>query len=375
MGTELHFETDQAFPEFRTAVSLHSHTLHSHEPLSFLCRPGRTAGPVSGALKFARRCYPRIDPNRAYWTPPLAPLDAWELERGQIERGLQLHALVSLTDHDSMDAGLTLRVLEQCRDLPVSVEWTVPYRETFFHLGVHNVPAEGARDLMTDLAHFTSNPSPRRLFELLESVERDPSALIVFNHPGWDENRIGREEHRCRAMEFCSEYGRYVHALELNGLRPWSENRDVIRMAESIGKPLISGGDRHGLEPNTILNITNARTFGEFADEVRGGASEVLLRRQYFQPFSTRIFQNIRDIVADHEGHGRGWVRWSDRVFYTCDDGQDRPVPALWGDRAPLGIRIFEFGLRALLHPGLTPLLWSAATSSRTEDGPRSKSS
>jgi len=48
--------------------------------------------------------------------------------------------------------------------------------------------------------------------------------------------------------------------LEINGLRPWSENRMAIDFAGECGKPVISGGDRHALEANTVLNLTNAAT-------------------------------------------------------------------------------------------------------------------
>jgi hypothetical protein len=32
---------------------------------------------------------------------------------------------------------------------------------------------------------------------------------------------------------------------------------------------IISGGDRHGCEPSAVLNLTNAKTFSEFIDEIR----------------------------------------------------------------------------------------------------------
>ncbi len=343
MGTRLHFEPDQGVTGFATGVSLHSHTLHSHEPLSFICRVPRANTLLSRAP----------DLTRAYWTPPLAERDAWELERAQIEERLGMSAIVSLSDHDTMEAALSLRVLEQFRDLPVSVEWTVPYRNTFFHLGLHNIPAERARQTMGELAAYTANPIDQRLSQLLEQVASDLSTLVIFNHPCWDENKIGAEAHRTLATEFCQRFRPYLHAVEFNGLRPWKENREVVRMGEEIGIALISGGDRHGLEANTVLNLTNAGSISEFAEEVRGGASRVLVRKQYFEPFAARILQSVQDILADHENHGRGWVKWSDRVFYTCDDGRDRPLSALCFGQAPLGFRLLERALRAVHHPGL----------------------
>ena len=146
MQPNIHLEKNGfAAERFRMGVSLHSHTLHSHEPLAPIYRYARKIGPVRMALERCLRQFSRanggrpLDLSRAYWTPPLAPHDAWQLEHDHIRERFGLGALVSLTDHDSIEAPMTLRVLDCFRELPVSVEWTVPYREKFFHLGVHNI--------------------------------------------------------------------------------------------------------------------------------------------------------------------------------------------------------------------------------------------
>ncbi|MBS1874291.1 MAG: hypothetical protein JSU00_13830 [Acidobacteria bacterium] len=342
---------------FRTGVSLHSHTLHSREPLSFIYRYARKIAPIRAALvlgerRFAETNGRKLDLSRAYWTPPLAAHDAWRLEASQIQGRFGLNALVSLTDHDNIDAGMTLRVLEEFSDLPVSLEWTVPYRATMFHLGVHNLPGDRARRAMDEFAEFTANPGEDRLRELLEQTASEPATLVVLNHPCWDETEIGHKEHVAFAAEFCGRFGEWIHALELNGLRPMKENRETMQLAEAVGKPLISGGDRHGLEPNATLNLTNAASFDEFVSEIRAGMSEVLFTEHYFEAFPSRILQNVQDVMADHENHGHGWVRWSDRVFYVGDDGEARALRSLW-KHTPPAIQIFETGLRALRHPGL----------------------
>ena len=358
MHPNIHLEKNGIVAErFRTGVSLHSHTLHSHETLSFIYRLGQTIAPIRFALERGERRYRRtygqaLDLTRAYWTPPLAPYDAWRLEHDHIAKRFALKPLVSITDHDSIEAPVTMRVLEAFHNLPVSVEWTVPFRRTFFHLGMHNLQPDRARQMMSEFEAFTAFPDERALPQLLQSFAANPASLIVFNHPCWDENLIGTDLYRGYVMEFCRLYGRYIHAVELNGLRPWKENKDVVALSCELGKPIISGGDRHGLEPNTILNLTNASTFEEFVGEVRCGISEVLFTSQYFEPFPVRVLQSVQDIMADHENHGRGWVRWSDRVFYIGDDGETRQVSQLWRDK-PLAVRIFEGGVHALRHPGM----------------------
>ena len=82
--------------------------------------------------------------------------------------------------------------------------------------------------------------------------------LVVFNHPMWDLYLIGKEKHQFLVNEFLQKNGAYLHALELNGLRNWDENRAVRRLAEKWNMLLIAGGDRHGVEPNANINLTNA---------------------------------------------------------------------------------------------------------------------
>ena len=67
-----------------------------------------------------------IDWARSYWTPPLTPKLAFDLESRQIEK-LNLAALVSISDHDNIQAPLLLRSVPSARHIPISVEWTAPY--------------------------------------------------------------------------------------------------------------------------------------------------------------------------------------------------------------------------------------------------------
>ena len=84
-----------------------------------------------------------------------------------------------------------------------------------------------------------------------------------------------------------------------------------------------------------MLDLTNAATFPEFVEQVRSGWTDVLVTDQYREPFGLRVLQNVEEIMRDHTHHGRGWRRWSDRVFYQCDDGVVRPLTALFSHRVP----------------------------------------
>ena len=142
--------------QFNTAVCLHGHTMYSEECLDFLPRYLKH---VPGVSQFVSGCQQRgsVDFARAHWTPPLTPSCALRLEQGQIA-GLGLRPLVSLTDHDSIEAPIALQVTAAREEVPVSVEWTVPYHRAILHLGVHNLPPAEARRWMAVMAAYTSAP-------------------------------------------------------------------------------------------------------------------------------------------------------------------------------------------------------------------------
>jgi hypothetical protein len=360
--THLHlfWRAEAARNRFRTGVSLHSHTLHSQESLAFI--PRYTAGVplISDAIQRQVERHNQLtgrtlDFARAFWRPPLAPREAYDLERRQIEQVLGMDALVSLTDHDDIHAGSGLTILDP--QVPISVEWTIPFGPAFFHLGVHNLPSRIAHDLMSELAAFTASPSRSRLEELLAFLQAQPATMTVLNHPMWDEARIGTVEHAQLAGRLLERYGGYIHALELNGLRPWKENKRVIWLADHSGHALISGGDRHGLESNANLNLTNAATFAEFVAEIRDGVSHVLFMPQYRESIRVRMVETMRDIVRDYSDLPAGRRRWSDRVFYRQDDGIVKPLSAFWQGNEPWLVKWFVHGLRAATSPQLRSAL------------------
>ena len=71
---------------------------------------------------------PRVQVNytASYWTPPMTPKLAFDLESRQIEN-LDLAPMVSITDHDNIKAPMLLRTVPSARQIPVSVEWSAPY--------------------------------------------------------------------------------------------------------------------------------------------------------------------------------------------------------------------------------------------------------
>ncbi len=349
----------EAAKGFTTGVSLHSHTNQSKETLDFINELSKQWSVLQPVMRWAERRGKRltgIDPDyaRAYWTPPLTPILAFDLERRQIENELQLPGLVSLTDHDDINAPMLLRTVPSSRHIPVSVEWTVPFGETAFHLGIHNLPSATGAAWMRRLAQFTATPiqtrPPRVLREMLAELDEIPSVLIVFNHPLWDLYRVGRERHEVLVNEFLALYGQFVHALELNGLRDWKENRETATLAGKWNQLTISGGDRHGVEPNANINLTRAESFTGFVHEIRRERqSHVLFMPQYAEPWKHRILQSTLDAIRDYPNFPEGSRGWDERVYHPDARGDIQPMTRLWTTgQAPAFFRAALFAVRML---------------------------
>jgi hypothetical protein len=334
-----------AAKDFRAGVSLHSHTNQSRETLDFIAELSTDWGFLQPIMRWAEnRCLKisgiRPDYARSYWTPPLTPRLAFDLERQQIENQLQMPAMVSITDHDDIQAPMLLRSIPSARQIPVSVEWTVPFGVTSFHLGIHNMPSATGADWMARMEAFTAIPAieraPGLLTEMLAELDSIPGVLIVFNHPLWDLYRIGDDPHRVLVNDFLLANGQYLHALELNGLRNWVENREVSTLAARWNQIVISGGDRHGIEPNANVNLTHAANFTEFVHEVRRDRiSHVLFMPQYKEPWKHRILMSTLDAIREHPDFPEGSRRWDERVFHPDAEGNIRQLSTLWPAGCP----------------------------------------
>lgn len=319
--------------KYRTAVSLHSHTNQSKESLLFIPAFAEKWPLLRWALnEQIKRSVRPVDFSQAYWTPPLPPKLAFELESNQIEIDLELMSLVSLTDHDSIGAPTALSQLPDPVRIPFAVEWSVPFDGAVFHLGVHNLPESQAHLIMDDLAAYTRDPSAPRLNELLSALHELPQVLIVFNHPLWNQHGLGQPAFRNILDRFLGNSGQFLHAFELNAMRGWNENKDVIQLAAAWQRPLISGGDRHGCEPSGALNLTCATSFSDFVDEIRREqVSHIVFMPQYAEVLGIRFMQTVIDTIRDYPEHPVGSRRWDDRVFHMDFQlGYHRPLSALW---------------------------------------------
>lgn len=114
-------------------------------------------------------------------------------------------------------------------------------------------------------------------------------------------------------------------------------------MAEALGFPIVTGGDRHGCKPNTVINLTNAKTFEEFAEEIRvDKRSEVVLMPEYKQPLHSRQLQSFSEILRNYPEFPESRRRWFDRVHFDIGDEKGLvPLSAHgWVNGGPLWLRM-----------------------------------
>jgi hypothetical protein len=343
---------------YRSGISLHSHTNQSKETLDFLANLGNRYQVLRPLLsRLERRSQAvhgvRIDYAASYWTPPMTPKLAFDLESRQIEN-LDVAPMVSISDHDNINAPMLLRTVPSARAIPVSVEWSAPYGGIqSFHLGIHNLPSARAAEWMAVFSDFTANPSDGEITEILSALHQEPNVLVVFNHPMWDLYLVGQEKHEFLVNEFLQKNGAWIHALELNGLRHWDENRAVRQLAAQWNMLLVSGGDRHGVEPNAVINLSNATSFTEFVHEIRRQKqSNVLFMPQYAEPWKHRLLRSTLDAIRTYPDFPQGSRTWDERAYHPDSNGVVRPLSEIWPKgRAPLAIG-WAIGMVQLLGMG-----------------------
>lgn len=350
--------------EAKTGVSLHCHTEHSKEMLDFVPHYAAKIPIVSyfwekECLRYFGREGKEPDFSTGYWSPPLTGNEVYRLEKEQIN-GMNLEAVVSITDHDCIDANLQVGEQNNHAQAPISMEWTVPFEYAYLHVGVHNLPPERAVEITGQLLDYTfskESPNNEKLREVFALLDEIPDVLIVLNHPLWDIEIVGQQRHDDLLEHFMREHGKWIHAFEINGFRSWSENKAVMELAKSRNMPIVTGGDRHCGKPNTAINLTNAKTFAEFAEEIRvDKRSEVVIMPEYREPLNSRQISSIAQILKHYPEFPEGRRRWFDRVHFDTGDGSGlQPLAAHWKGGGPKWLRRAVWLCGVLSHKSLRP--------------------
>ena len=186
--TRLHIlhDAEDLSPKAKTGVSLHCHTEHSKEMLDFVPHYAAKLPIINFFWQRERKRYIEregkdIDFSTAFWSPPLTAQGVYDIEKAQIN-SVGLGEMVSISDHDSIDANLKINERTENAKAPISLEWTVPFEYGFFHVGVHNLPKNRAVALTQTLLDYTfnkENQSNEKLHEIFSLLNSIPEILVI----------------------------------------------------------------------------------------------------------------------------------------------------------------------------------------------------
>jgi hypothetical protein len=228
---------------------------------------------------------------------------------------------------------------------------------------------------MTGRLHaYTRDRDDSRLGPILEELTACPGTLVVLNHPLWDLAGVGASAHVGSLRRFLNRFGDRVHAFELNGYRSQFENTAVGTLAEHYPLPLISGGDRHGCEPNALVNLSDARSFAEFVGEIRVERRSVIaFMPAYWRSLVGRKLATASDVMRTYPWRPAGRCLWTSRVDFE-DAGVIRSLSEEWPDGGPWWVRAavatFQIGVHPSMRPVMRALVWLAGASRSHEPGP-----
>jgi len=133
-------------------------------------------------------------------------------------------------------------------------------------------------------------------------------------------------------------------------------------MGRELNLPVVAGGDRHGLEPNAVVNLSRAETLAGFIHEVRyQRRSDVVFMPQYRQPQLLRIVHVVTDVLRDYPDNFEGRRNWPDRVFYRDPEtGTALPFARVCSGRGTQMIRHLLTALRIVDRRPPSVILTSA---------------
>jgi hypothetical protein len=294
--------------EFGFAVSIHNHSCHSIENLASLNQVVKLwfMRPFKSTLQraFGLDGVPDLDYTDVYYRPPLTVEDVFLTESaGATPLGFEgVH--VAITDHDEVAGSVELlrqRPAEAHRN-PLGEELSLRFQDHLFHVGITGLAESGVAGTHANLQQAARAGRLDDLFEIL----RANRCLVVLNHPlvpwGPDPN--------CKipAEELLQRYGWAIHALEYNGMRCKEENDRVLELAKHVGKPVVGGGDSHLMLASSVICMSKARSFEDFAAEVKSGRAAPLIKPEYFASLRWKLLLRVLSFIAHYRqiGYFRG---------------------------------------------------------------------
>jgi hypothetical protein len=300
--------------EFHFAVSPHNHSCHSIENLASLNQVVRLwfMRPFRRVLQwaFGLAAVRDLDYADVYYRAPLTVEDVFLTESAGVAPlgfdGVHL----GITDHDEVSGSVELlrKHPANAHRTPLGEELSIRFQNYLFHLGVTDLPESGVEEIHASLQAAARAERLDDLFEIL----RASRCLVVLNHPlvPWckDKDKDNDPHRKIPVEALLQRYGWAIHALEYNGMRGQKENDRVLELAKHVNKPVVGGGDSHLLLASSVLSLSQAATYRDFAAEVKQGRAVPLVTPPYFAPLRWKLFLRVLYFIAHYRqiGHFRG---------------------------------------------------------------------
>ena len=152
--------------------------------------------------------------------------------------------------------------------------------------------------------------------------------LIILNHPCCNFVKVGATQHWATLQEFLELCRPWIHAIEINGMRPWNENEKVPPLAEEWDLPVISRRRpprlpaEHHAEPERGGDA-GASSSTTFATDV---PLTVLVLPAYEEPVRFRELATAGDVLRRYPHFPYGRRRFTDRIWADVDGYSWHPL-------------------------------------------------
>ena len=197
-------------------------------------------------------------------------------------------SIVTLTDHDSIDAAEALR---KYPDFFLSEEVTVHMPTgTQIHLGVYGI---------TEKDHVEIS---RRRNDFIALLMYLTERKIFFSLNHVFSSLTGR-----RDIEDFDWFASYIPALEVRNGQMWqTANQRALQLASKLGKAVVAGSDSHTLSgvARTFTEMPGARTVEEYFAGLRAGRGIVHGQHGSYAKLTMDIFNFIGRVLKDNPAAG-----------------------------------------------------------------------
>jgi len=293
--------------EFRSLVSMHTHSNHSVEkmrPLESVMRQWFMA-PLRAIVRrsFGLHRVPDLTYADLWFNPPYSPEEVLRMESESV-RALGFESVqLAITDHDEIGGPIELRQRRpaDAHRIPLSEELSVRFEGHLFHLGISGLPENNVAEIHAAIQLAQQEKRLDDMFDFLKAAK----CLVVFNHPliPWSKGDV-----HAISLNLLKRYGSVIDALEFNGMRGRKENAQVLELARRVNKPVVGGGDSHLLLASSVICGSSSDNYTDFVQEVKSGRAVPVIKSDYFAPVNWKLFLRTLHFMAHYRQicHFRG---------------------------------------------------------------------